>query len=154
MKQIRTLNVINNMNYIGLYLYEKVEDILECFIDESTFIVFLNIYFEEKIVSYFELNKTKEYKRLISVYSSESIHLYTSPNNKNQLREHLKTEPWDFSCVVLTNRNNKLELEYIIRQVENDVGCGITIKELCEGNFNRRILPRIKKHFNINEFGE
>lgn len=150
MKQIKILNVIDNRNYIEIYLYEKIEDVLDCFIDQSTYIVFLDIYFEEEIVSYFELNEAKEYKRLICVYTNDSIHLYTSPNNRNQLREQLITEPWDFSCVVLTKRNNKLKLEYIIRQVENDVGLGITIKALNEGDFNRGILPRIKRHFTIN----
>lgn len=151
MKKLKTLKIHKNQNYIELYSYEKTEDILSCFIDKSRFMIFLNIYFEEEIIKYFNLNQVKEYKGLISVYVKNVIQLHTSPENKNQIRERLSAEPWDFSCVVLKNRNGKLEIEYLIRQVEGDDGFGIKIKEINEGNFNKDILPKVKFHFSIQE---
>ncbi|MCY9580784.1 hypothetical protein [Paenibacillus alvei] len=67
--------------------------------------------------------KQKRRSHSQSYYISILVQLIKT--NKREVR----TEPWDFSCVVLKNRNGKLMLEYLIRQVEGENDFGISIKE-------------------------
>jgi hypothetical protein len=144
LKESDSMEIIYDLPYIYIENPKDEAKILSKFCkNKENKLVFLEIYSEEDILSFFSINSerinilddTVVYKE-----QNNKISILCSPSSTIDIRTSLEVFPWDFSAVVL-KKNKPIRLDYHIRGYETEDGYGLSIREFSEGSFINQILP-------------